>query len=110
MRLNKKVLAIAVAGALGLGSIASIGLQAFAQTISAIPAISNQQPAAQAEQTTEFDTDNIQGQTNDGKLDSTLEANETEGAETPETGLAAEAPGGHEDVGVSADRQFEGGE
>lgn len=107
MQLNKKILTLVAMGALGVGSIASIGLQVFAQTNPTAPVISNQQPTAQVEQTTGPDTDNIQDQANDNKPDSALEA---KGTETPETGSTAEKelPGGHEDVGANADHQFEG--
>lgn len=107
MQLNKKILTLVAVGALGAGSIASIGLQAFARTNPTAPVISNQQSTVQAEQTTGPDTDNVQDQANDNKPDAALE---TEGAETPETGATAEKelPGGHEDVGANADHQFEG--
>ena len=110
MQLNKKILTLVAMGALGVGSIASIGLQAFAQTNPTAPVISSQQSTAQVEQTTGPDTDNIQDQTNDNKPDSAIEANGAEGVETPETGTTAEKelPGGHEDVGTNANHQFEG--
>ncbi|GEM_PF-4852962 len=107
MQLNKKILAAVAVSALGVGSIASIGLQAFAETTpTSTP--SNQQSSVQVEQSTAPDTDNIQDQGNDGKPDSATEAKD---GETPETGATTEkdGPGGHEDVGTT-DHQFEGAE
>lgn len=84
------------------------GSVAFAQT-NTPPAQTT--PPAQVEQATGPDTDNIQDQTNDGKPDSTIEANEAGGVEAKDAAEANEnlPGGGHQDQdGANVDHQFEG--
>ena len=84
------------------------GSVAFAQTT---PPVTPTTPAAQVEQTTGPDTDNIQDQANDSQPDSTLEASEVGGVEAKDTAEANEnlPGGGHQDQdGVNVDHQFEG--
>lgn len=97
---NKPYLALLAIPLAGLGIVSSV---AFAQTNT--PPAQNT-PAAQVEQTTGPDTDNIQDQANDSQPDSALEA---KGVEAPEGGAEVnDGPGGHQDTGANADHQFEG--
>lgn len=103
-RIRKSTLALLALGMFGVGSVASLGLQASAQTpvVPATPVVTS--AAAPVENSSGPDTDSIQDQANDGKPESANDA--AEGPEASETGsVDADGPGGPQDEGVDAGTQ-----
>lgn len=99
--MKKSTLALLALGMFGVGSMASVGLQAFAQT-PVTPAVSTPAQSAPVETSNGPDTDNIQDEVGDKGPESAQEAQETEGVES---GVDADGPGGHQDETIETGGQ-----
>lgn len=108
MQSNKKIVAAVAAGALAIGSIASIGLQAFAATTTAVPVVLTSQVPEQPAQGQKEDIDNIQdGHSDESGKSGAVEESLNEKKDSIDAVVSGGIEGGHEDAGPESNNRAE---